>query len=255
MDPANAEAYRFLGLALYAELITMPRGTLSTKSLAPNPLIHQPMPTSTSTSESRNRGAGDLRRAAIAYRHALSLRPDFWEAHSNLGVVLHDQGKLDEAIAEYRAAKRQNPEDASIRNNLGNTLCDKQDFAGAIAEFENLYRQIRIGMAATIAWPAPTCQKRLSSAIRELQRRHRRQPRRRSGTARPGSGPVLSGKDQEALGVLRKQSRSIPNPAWVIIFSEPHWSILNNGGGRKRISRGPSAGAERPRITILWPPA
>src|SRR5205814_4851556 len=39
------------------------------------------------------RDQGDLRRAAIAYRHALGLRPDFWEAHSNLGVVLHDRSE------------------------------------------------------------------------------------------------------------------------------------------------------------------
>ena len=36
--------------------------------------------------------AGDQRGAIVAYRHALRLKPDFWEAHSNLGIVLHDLG-------------------------------------------------------------------------------------------------------------------------------------------------------------------
>jgi len=141
MDPANAEAYRYLGLALYSaghydaalhafdEALTRePAGSLA------NADVYFDMGITT-------RDRGDLRRAAVAYRHALSLRPDFWEAHSNLGVVLHDQGKLDESIAEYRSAKRLKPEEASVRNNLGNTLCDKEDFDGAIAEFTDLYRQ------------------------------------------------------------------------------------------------------------------
>jgi tetratricopeptide (TPR) repeat protein len=146
MDPANAEAYRYLGLALYAEgqydaalhafeesLAREPAGSLA------NADVYFDMGIT-------HRDQGDLRRAAIAYRHALSLRPDFWEAHSNLGVVLHDQGKLDEAIAEYRLAKRLNPEEASVRNNLGNTLCDKEDFDSAITEFKDFAQsRIRLG--------------------------------------------------------------------------------------------------------------
>jgi tetratricopeptide (TPR) repeat protein len=125
MDPANAEAYRYLGLALYAgghydaalhafdeSLAREPAGSLANADVYFDIGI-------------THRDRGDLRRAAIAYRHALSLRPGFWEAHTNLGVVLHDQGKLDEAIAEYRSAKRLKPDEASVRNNLGNTLCDK----------------------------------------------------------------------------------------------------------------------------------
>ena len=42
------------------------------------------------------------------YQQALCLRPDYAEAHSNLGVALAGQGKLTEAAACYQQALRSN---------------------------------------------------------------------------------------------------------------------------------------------------
>ena len=50
------------------------------------------------------RDQGKLEEAIAEYRAAIRLKPDFAEAHCNLGNALTDQGKLDEAVAEYRAA-------------------------------------------------------------------------------------------------------------------------------------------------------
>jgi len=205
IDPANAEAYRFLGLALYANghydaalhafdeaLAREPEGSLA------NADVYFDMGIT-------HRDHGDLRRAAIAYRHALSLRPDFWEAHSNLGVVLHDQGKLDEAIAEYRLTKRLNPVDASVRNNLGNTLCDKEDFDSAIAEFNDLYRQSPEWEGGHNCLARAYMSKRnYPSAIRELQAAIAANPAGAAEHRVLGQALLLSGKDQEAVDVLRQ---------------------------------------------------
>ncbi len=205
MDPANAEAYRCLGLALYAEghydaalhafdesLAREPAGSLANADVYFDVGI-------------THRDRGDLRRAAIAYRHALSLRPDFWEAHSNLGVVLHDQGKLDEAIAEYRSAKRLKPDEASVRNNLGNTLCDKEDFDGAIAEFKDLYRQSPEWEGGHNCLARAYMSKRdYPAAIRELQAAIAANPAGAAEHRVLGQALLLSGKDQEAVDVLRK---------------------------------------------------
>ena len=43
-------------------------------------------------------------------REAIRLKPDYAEAHNNLGIALTDQGKLDEAVAEYREAIRLKPD-------------------------------------------------------------------------------------------------------------------------------------------------
>jgi len=204
MDPANAEAYRYLGLALYSaghydaalhafeEALTRePAGSLANADVYFDMGITY-------------RDRGDLRRAAIADRHALSLRPDFWEAHSNLGVVLHDQGKLDESIAEYRSAKRLKPEEASIRNNLGNTLCDKEDFDSAIAEFTDLYRQSPEWEGGHNCLARAYMSKRdYPSAIRELQGAIATNPTGAAEHRVLGQALLLMGKDQEAVEVLR----------------------------------------------------
>jgi tetratricopeptide (TPR) repeat protein len=225
IDPANAEGYRYLGLALYADghyeaalhafeeaLSREPAGSLA------NADVYFDMGIT-------NRDKGDTRRAAIAYRHALALRPDFWEAHSNLGVVLHDQGKVEEAIAEYRAAKRLNPEEASVRNNLGNTLCDKEDFDGAIAEFKDLYHQ-------NPEWEGGhNCLARAymskgdyPSAIRELQAAIVANP---AGAAEHRVlGQALfcwRVKTRRRSTCCVRPSRSIRNPAWAIIILVPRW--------------------------------
>ena len=205
MDPANAEAYRYLGLALYAD------GHYDAALHAfDEALAHEPEGSPANADVYfdmgiTHRDQGDPRRAAIAYRHALSLRPDYWEAHSNLGVALHDLGKLEEAIAEYRAAKRLNPDEASVRNNLGNTLCDKEDFDGAIAEFKDLYRQNPDWDGGHNCLARAYMSKRdYPAAIRELHAAIAANPNGAAEHRVLGQALLLSGKDEEAVEVLRQ---------------------------------------------------
>jgi tetratricopeptide (TPR) repeat protein len=205
IDPANAEGYRYLGLALYADgqydaalhafdeaIAREPAGSVANADVYFDMGITQ-------------RDKGDLRRATIAYRHALSLRPDFWEAHSNLGVVLHDQGKLDEAIAEYRSAKRLKPDEASVRNNLGNTLCDKSDFDGAIAEFKDLYSQAPEWEGGHNCLARAYMSKLdYTSAIHELRAAIAANPAGAAEHRVLGQALLLSGKNEEAVDVLRQ---------------------------------------------------
>jgi protein O-GlcNAc transferase len=61
------------------------------------------------------------------------MKPDFAEAHSNLGLALKDQGKLDEAIAIFREAIRIKPALAEVHFNLGNALRDRGMVDEAVA--------------------------------------------------------------------------------------------------------------------------
>jgi predicted O-linked N-acetylglucosamine transferase (SPINDLY family) len=45
-----------------------------------------------------------LNEAKDAYRRALVIKPDYAEAHNNMGAVLHEQGRLDKAIESYQRA-------------------------------------------------------------------------------------------------------------------------------------------------------
>ena len=76
---------------------------------------------------------GKLDEAVACYRRALELKPDYAEAHNNLGIALKDQGKLDEAIACYRRALELKPDYAEAHNNLGNALKDQGKLDEAVA--------------------------------------------------------------------------------------------------------------------------
>ncbi|MGB6384284.1 MAG: tetratricopeptide repeat protein [Terriglobales bacterium] len=205
IDPANAEAYRYLGLALYADGHYDAAVHAFDESLQREPAQSLANADVYFDMGITYRDQGDLRRAAIAYRHALNLRPDYWEAHSNLGVVLHDQGKLDDAIAEYHIAKRLNPDEASVRNNLGNTLCDKEEFDGAIAEFSDLYRQNPEWEGGHNCLARAYMSKRdYPSAIRELRAAIADNPAGAAEHRVLGQALLLSGKDEEAVKVLRE---------------------------------------------------
>jgi tetratricopeptide (TPR) repeat protein/2-polyprenyl-3-methyl-5-hydroxy-6-metoxy-1,4-benzoquinol methylase len=68
---------------------------------------------------------GKLDDAAVQYRKALALNPEFAEAHNNLGNALKNQGKLEEAIAHYERAVTLKPDYAVAQYNLGNA-CKEQ---------------------------------------------------------------------------------------------------------------------------------
>ena len=73
--------------------------------------------------------------AAACYQRALQLKPDYALAHYNLGVVWQDRGNLDEAVACYRQALKRDPAYAEAHNNLGNALKDQGNLDEAVASF------------------------------------------------------------------------------------------------------------------------
>jgi protein O-GlcNAc transferase len=60
--------------------------------------------------------------AAIAYRQALTLRPDALPIYNNLGSALQQQGLFDEAINYYQKALELKPNFIEAQVNLGNAL-------------------------------------------------------------------------------------------------------------------------------------
>jgi tetratricopeptide (TPR) repeat protein len=80
---------------------------------------------------------GKAAEAEQEYRQALRSNPDFAEAHFNLGMVLKKQGRAAEAEQEYRQALRSNPDAAKAHFNLGVLLYEQ----GKAAEAEQEYRQ------------------------------------------------------------------------------------------------------------------
>jgi predicted O-linked N-acetylglucosamine transferase (SPINDLY family) len=65
------------------------------------------------------------------------LKPDYAEAHYNLGITLKELGRLDEAEASYKQAIALKPDYAEAHSNLGNTL----QALGRLDEAEASYNQ------------------------------------------------------------------------------------------------------------------
>jgi len=65
---------------------------------------------------------GRLDEAAQHLKAALAVRPQWAQAHSNLGIVLFRQNRLDAAVEHLENSVRLNPQDPDARVNLGVTL-------------------------------------------------------------------------------------------------------------------------------------
>ena len=76
------------------------------------------MPKPTATWVPRSKKLGRLDEAEASYKQAIALKPDYAEAHSNLGHTLQELGRLDEAQASYKQAIALKPDYAEAHGIL-----------------------------------------------------------------------------------------------------------------------------------------
>jgi Flp pilus assembly protein TadD len=80
---------------------------------------------------------GRILDAVTHYERALGLNPDHASAHNNLGAALTAQGKIDEAIWHHERTLAINPSHAEAHNRLGNIFKDQ----GKIDDAKERYRR------------------------------------------------------------------------------------------------------------------
>lgn len=78
--------------------------------------------------------------ARDAYRRALELDPNHADAHVNLGLLLHEAGRVADAAAHYRLALNANPRHATAAFNLGIAFEDLGRNSEAISAYEQAIR-------------------------------------------------------------------------------------------------------------------
>jgi tetratricopeptide (TPR) repeat protein len=79
----------------------------------------------------------DNEKARPHFEKALLLNPNFAEAHNNLGVILTEEGKIDEALDHYTEAVRHRPDYADAQFNLAVILSAKGRLDEAVPHFKN----------------------------------------------------------------------------------------------------------------------
>jgi protein O-GlcNAc transferase len=82
-----------------------------------------------------NAGLGNWNEAIENYTLATELKPDYFEAYSNMGATYFDLKKMDEAISCYTKAININPNFEVALNNLGTALRETGDLSRAIEFF------------------------------------------------------------------------------------------------------------------------
>lgn len=78
--------------------------------------------------------------AVSSYLAAIRFNPDYVQAHGNLGSIYYVQGRIDEAIKEYLAAIRINPNYVDAHYNLGDIYLKQNRLDEALQEFKSVIR-------------------------------------------------------------------------------------------------------------------
>jgi Flp pilus assembly protein TadD len=94
------------------------------------------------------RRPGHLQQGAEYLQAALRARPDYFDAHYNLGFALAGQDDFPGAAEQFRVALELQPQDANVEANLGAALAQLGQFAEAKSHFE---RAVQIDPNQSIA--------------------------------------------------------------------------------------------------------
>jgi len=155
--------------------------------------------------------SGSTREAIVQLRLAVALKPDYADAHNNLGNALSKEpGLRDEAVKEFEAALRLEPGMAEAEGNLGLVLVDTPGrLSEGIGHMEAALRGNEenpefAGLHADLALALARAPGRIPESIAEFEAALRMDPG--SARALSGLGAVLarSGRAAEAEARIRQ---------------------------------------------------
>jgi protein O-mannosyl-transferase len=158
---------------------------------------------------------GRLDEAIAHYLEALRISPAYAEAHSNLGVALAEQGRFDEAIAHDLEALRIHPAYAEAHNNLGNMLVRLGKPDDAIGHYAEALRiRPRYADALNNLGAAYSGQGRIEKAISCYSEALRLNPNCAEAHKNLGNALLEQGKLDEAIAHYNEALRIKPDFAY-----------------------------------------
>jgi tetratricopeptide (TPR) repeat protein len=188
--------------------------------------------------------------ARVQFLEVIKLKPDYAEAHDDLGVIYQLQGKLDAAIAETSEALRLRPDLIRARNNLGAALAAQGKTAEAMAAFRETLRR-NPGNAETHynLGKLLADQKRTSEASAEFSEAIRLKPEYADPHYGLGMLWFAQEKIAEAQGEFENALRINPN------IAEAHYQLAVIAQGRKDANQALGHYFEAVRLRPDWPEA
>jgi Tfp pilus assembly protein PilF len=162
-------------------------------------------------------------------REAVRLKPDFAEAHGNLGNILLGMGQFEEAIASYQHVLGLSPNNLAALLNQGLALLQQRKLIDAAAIFRQALQvepsfvdsQVNLGHALAELGSLDEAQKHLQQAL-QLKPEH--------PEAHNNLGEVFSrmGKIEEAISCFQAATRYQPDYAWAHYNLATHWLLAGN---------------------------
>jgi protein O-GlcNAc transferase len=160
--------------------------------------------------------------AADLIARAVALKPEFAEAHNDLGVVLGAQGRFGEAVACFEQAVALKPDYAEALNNLGNVFRELGRLGEAVAQYERaLALQPSNPMTQIYLGNALKAQGNIDAAVSRYRRALAIDPN--LGIAHYNLGTTIKqlGQLEEAVFHYRRALALMPN------FAEAHNNLSN----------------------------
>ncbi len=155
---------------------------------------------------------GRINDAMDHYTQALQIKPDYVEARRLLAFHLANGGRIDEAITHFKEALKINPNDPEARNNLGSLLARKGKVSEAINEYREALRtnpnyvDARFNLGFFLSQQGNT-----SEAIEEYLEAVRIKPDYADARLNLGNLLIAQGKSDEGIAQYAELTRYNPN--------------------------------------------
>src|SRR5215475_340609 len=138
------------------------------------------------------------------WRTTLARNPECWMAHTNLGMALLQQGRLDDAIVHYRYALRMQPDSWDAEYNLGTALLRRGQVDEAIQHCERAVAMRPTDPDAQVSLGDALLRKgRIDDAIDHYQKAMMAQPDHFLARYRLGHSLLEKGELDSAIQVCR----------------------------------------------------
>ena len=192
----------------------------------------------------------------------MKIKPDYAEAHYNLGVAFVRLGRIDEAMTHYRQAVEIKPDYAEAHNNLGNAFVRLNRIDEAMAQYQKAVKiQPDYAEAHYNLGNAFVRLNRINEAMAQYQKTVEIKPDYAGAHYNLGAAFVHLGRFDEAMAHYRKAVEIKPdlveghnNLAWLRATC-PQASLRNGAEAIAHAQRANQlCGGRRPMFSTRWPP-